>query len=513
MKPGAYFRPNKAGEAVLAAGKRLQRRAPDYGTWWVRYRDSAGIVQRESCSEALEEAATRRAMELHLKAERRRLGLEDDAPEIIPTNKLHALYLEAHAHLSSQAPMRSQVKNWFDPHFGRKPTSEVTPADCEALLAKARAAGQKPSTVRQLHIRGRLIWEYAVTRLRAARENPWTRVPRPEVAKREVVFLSREQVAAILSAAGRWRLLVLTAVLTGGRRGELGGLKWSSVRFDEGPTGTIHFNRSWARETTKSSRERVVPLHPVLLAELKRARAESASEWVFPAEHGGMRNEAWHAAKLLRRLAASAGVTLPAGSTFHTLRKTFITHLIRDTGGDISIAQQMAGHSTPAVTATYYVGRDVERAAAQVGALRLVSGPAVEHATDTRADSLVKLEVPDMAQHIGTTGESCLGLAAPEAQGLHLLVETNAVDRVAGGGSGRLSAHFCAAGVDVVGSPRSWAAADEHGPSTRVDGIAVPVAALRQALPELMSVYHRTHSRRGAWAGCATCLGLLGVSH
>ena len=38
----AYFRPNKKGKAVATVGKRLQRRAPDFGTWWVRYRDAAG---------------------------------------------------------------------------------------------------------------------------------------------------------------------------------------------------------------------------------------------------------------------------------------------------------------------------------------------------------------------------------------------------------------------------------------------------------------------------------------
>lgn len=394
MKPGAYFRPNKEGKAVLASGKRLQKRAPDFGTWWVRYMDSAGVVHRERCSEALQEAAHKRAMELHLLSERRRKGLDSDALNIIPCRQLHALYLEAHSHLSSQAPMRSQVKNWFDPHFGRKPTADVTPADCEALLAAARSAGQKPATVRQLHIRGRLIWDYAVKRLKAARENPWRSVARPEVPKKDVVFLSREQVDGILAAAGPFRFLLLLAVVTGGRRGELGGLRWDDFRLDEGPTGTVHFRRSWGRSTTKGSKERVVPLHPVLLPQLQRARAAATSELVFPAPRkGGMRHEAWKVARLVRSIAQRAGVELPAGTTFHTLRKTFITHLIRDTGGDIVTAQQLAGHSTPAVTATYYVGRDVEHQASRVAALRLVGSVVGEHTVDTRAATGTEVDV------------------------------------------------------------------------------------------------------------------------
>ncbi|WNZ59842.1 site-specific integrase [Myxococcus sp. MxC21-1] len=385
MKPGAYFRPNKAGKAVLAAGKRLYRKAPDFGTWYVRYKDAAGALVREPCGEALEEAATKRAMELHLLGEKRRAGLEPAAFNIIPCTKLHSQYLEAHAHLSSQDPMKSQMKNWFDPHFGRKPTSDVTPADCEALLAKARTAGQAAATVRQLHIRGRLIWEYGVNRLRVARENPWKAVPRPEVAKKDVLFLSREQVERVLEAAGQFRLLILLAVLTGGRRGEFGALRWSDFHFDEGPTGTVHYQRSWGRATTKSFKARVVPLHPALLPEIAAARRTATSEYVFPAPRkGGMRHEAWHTARLLRSIAKRAGVEMPEGTTFHTLRKTFITHLIRDSGGDIAVAQQLAGHSTPAVTATYYVGRDVEHQASRVSALRLVSISAVEHAASTR---------------------------------------------------------------------------------------------------------------------------------
>lgn len=385
MKPGAYFRPNKEGKAVLAAGKRLQKRAPDFGTWWVRYTDSAGVARRERCSEAMQEAAHKRAMELHLLSERRRKGLDVDAFNIIPCNRMHELYLEAHAHLSSQAPMRSQVKNWFDPHFEKTPTADVTPADCEALLTKARKAGQKPSTVRQLHIRGRLIWKYAVNRLRAAKENPWDSVARPKVPTTSVVFLSREQVRGILDAAGAYRLLVLLAVLTGGRRGELGGLRWDDFHLNEGPTGTVHYHRSWARSTTKGSKARVVPLHPLLRPEIARARREATSEFVFPSPTGGMRNEAWHTAKLVRRIARRAGVELPKGTTFHTLRKTFLTHLIQDSGGDIATAQQLAGHSTPAVTATYYVGRDIAHMSNQVASLRLVDGATAGHTVSTRA--------------------------------------------------------------------------------------------------------------------------------
>lgn len=387
----AYFRPNKKGKAVEAAGKRLQRRAPDFGTWWIRYRDAAGRLVRERTAARMEGEAERIAQQKALYAEKVAAGIADPAPVPMTCEELFARYLDANKHLGSQGPMRSQVKVWFGPHFKKKPVAAVTPADCDGLLVAARKAEQAVATVRQLHIRGRLIFKYAL-RLGARRDNPWEQVPRPTLPKRKPRFLSRAQTSALLEAARGHRLLLLTAVLSGLRRGELGGLMWGDIHWDEGPWGVIHVSRSWDRDTTKGGEERLVPLHPALRPELEAAfksaprdeRGNLIEDYVFPSPEGGMRNEAWHTAKLVRRIAGWAGVTLPQGFTFHDLRKTFLTHLIQDTGGNIGAGQQLAGHSTPAVTATYYLGKDVGFLAEAVEGLKLVEpASAAEHTART----------------------------------------------------------------------------------------------------------------------------------
>lgn len=384
MKRRAYFRFNKRGKQEKAKGKRVQKVAPDFGTWWTRHRDAAGRLVRERCEARLEVEAERLAFEKALKSERVAQGLEPAKAEQMAMDALFDSYESAHAHLSSQAPMKSQFKRWMRPHFKRTAASEVTPALCEALLTKARKAGQKPATVRQLHIRGRLVFQYAL-RLGVVRENPWARVPRPEVPSKRVRFLSREQVAAILEKAGDYRLLIFMAVLTGARRGELAALRWTDWAPHEGSLGMLHFRRSWGRETTKSGKERSVPVHPALRPALEAAKAKATGELVFPSPRtGGLRTESWHTAKLVRSIAKRAGVELPPGTTFHDLRKTFITHLVQDTGGDLGSAQRLAGHSTPQVTATYYLGADAERLAQAVSRLQVV-GQTAEHTADTRA--------------------------------------------------------------------------------------------------------------------------------
>lgn len=393
----AYFRPNAKGKAVTAAGKRLQKRAPDFGTWWIRYRDAAGRTARERTSARMLGEAERLAQEKAMHAERVMAGLSAAAPVPMTCEQLFAAYLAANKHLGSQAPMRSQLKLWLGPHFKKKPVAAVAPADCDALLNKARDAGQKPATVRQLHIRARLVFKYAV-QLGAVRENPWDRVPRPKVPLKTPRFLSRDQVAALLGAAGQYRLLLLTAVLTGLRRGELAALAWSDIHWSEGPRGVIHVRRSWGRDTTKGGKERMVPLHPALRAELEAAFQQversgdglPAEPLVFASPLGGLRTQGWHTAKLVRRIGERAGVRLPAGFTFHDLRKTFLTHLLADTGGNIGAGQQLAGHSTPAVTATYYLGQNLGFLAEAVEGLKLVdAGSAAEHTASTRRLQLV----------------------------------------------------------------------------------------------------------------------------
>ena len=380
----AYFRPNQKGKAVSAAGKRLHRRAPDFGTWWVRYRDAAGRLVRERTAASVEAEAERVAQEKALHAERVAAGIAQPKPVPLTCEELFSRYVASHEHLSAQQPMRSAIKVWFAPHFKKKPVAAVTPADCDALLVWARKEGKAATTRRQLHIWGRLFFKYAV-RLGARRDNPWAEVPRPNQEVKRPRYLSRGQVSALLVAAGPHRLLLLTAVLTGMRRGEMGGLRWEDIHWNEGPCGIIHVTRSWGRETTKSGRGRLIPLHSSLALELRAAfdavsrdkAGEPIEPLVFPAPGGGMRRMGWHSAGLVRRVAKQAGLELPDGFTFHDLRKTFLTHVIQDSGGNIGAGQLLAGHSTPAITSTYYLGRDVAFLVEAVEGLRILEPAAV----------------------------------------------------------------------------------------------------------------------------------------
>ncbi len=382
MKP--YFVPSTLGRALKAAGKKFKQEPP-FGTWYLRYRDAYGFKQREKSDARTEQEAIRKNVETQQeendirdkKKTRRRVQSE------MLCDALIALYLAANEHLSSQGPMKSQCRHWFGPHFKSKPVASILPADCDALLVKARKEGLAPNSVRQLHVRGRLIFEYARTQLQAIDVNPWAAVKRPTVPVREVIFLDKAQVRALLVAAGEWRLLFFLAILTGMRRGELGALQWSDVDWSAGANGVIHARRSWSRSTTKGKKARLIPIHPALRPVMEAAAKVATTDIIFPDRNGEMRGETWHTSKLLKAIAERAGVTLPKGMTFHGLRATFLSHIIHG-GGDLTAAQRLAGHANPSITERHYLGHNLVHLESGIAALSF--GDLTEtHKTNTNA--------------------------------------------------------------------------------------------------------------------------------
>ncbi|RYZ47004.1 MAG: site-specific integrase [Myxococcaceae bacterium] len=382
-----YFRPNRAGKALVTAGKRLRREAPAYGTWWLRYRDESGRMVRERSTARMEAEADRLVHEKASHAERVKAGLERRPVKPIPCSELVEKYEAASQHQASLAPMHSQLHRWIGPHFGKKLVTQVTPADCEELLRKSREAGQAETTTRSLYIRARLVFEHARKKLLVIEKNPWDAVDQPSLPRRTVTVLRPEQIATLLEAAGPWRVLLLVAILTGLRRGELGALRWEDIDWSAGVHGVIHVRRSWTRDTTKGGKERLVPVHQQLRPELEayQRKLGVTEGLVFPSSRGGgMRTANWQVSKLLRSIADRAGVTLPAGFKFHGLRKQFGS-LVHQATGDLVATQRLLGHSSPQVTAAVYLANDVDHLAHQMGRFQLVSGMAGEHTASTRA--------------------------------------------------------------------------------------------------------------------------------
>lgn len=164
---------------------------------------------------------------------------------------------------------------------------------------------------------------------------------RPEHNER-TRFLSGDERRRLLDAcrASRWPplyALVLAALTTGARKGELMGLRWSDVDLDK---AVARVGR------TKNGDPRTLPLVPALVEELRKF-AGAPGAWVFPSPRSPDKpfgfEPRWHEALRVARV---------KDFTFHGLRHTFASMLAMN-GATLVELSDTLGHRQLQMTKRY----------------------------------------------------------------------------------------------------------------------------------------------------------------
>lgn len=175
-------------------------------------------------------------------------------------------------------------------------------------------------------------------------------------------FLTQSEVDRIVAAVGTgvpahaWLAnLVVFAVHTGLRRGELVNLEWNAVDLDSRVL-TVENTETF---TTKSGQERRVPLSDAAVSVLSRlAEACGASPYVFASSTGRLTGD--YASHTFLKYARKAGIR---DVHLHHLRHTACSWLAQR-GVPVEAIRRFAGHSTITVTEKYmHVGEDFYTAA------------------------------------------------------------------------------------------------------------------------------------------------------
>ncbi|HYB38200.1 MAG TPA: site-specific integrase [Mycobacterium sp.] len=268
--------------------------------------------------------------------------------------------------------------------FGVISLDRLRPTDVEALILAMRERGLSASTIRSTNTVARAGLDGAVRDGLLGR-NPVALVRRPGVTRREARHLAADTVTAVLAAAARSRYhsILLLIAATGLRRGEARGLRWCDVDLDAGVLRVVatHSRVSGAIEISepKSVRSRrVVPLHPSIVALLRRHHTEQLRERLRAAnqwqDHGlvfctelGRPVEPRNMLRVIETAARTAGVD---GIGVHTLRHSAAVAWL-ESGVHIKAVADLLGHSSVSVTGDTYghTSDDAARAAiANLGA-------------------------------------------------------------------------------------------------------------------------------------------------
>jgi len=168
---------------------------------------------------------------------------------------------------------------------------------------------------------------------------------------KKIRALTEEEARDLLRQANGWfRPVLLTALYTGLREGELISLEWDDVDFENGIVKVRR--KSWwvPKFSGRTIREREVAVPKQLLEFLREHRKISGAcdNRVFHNKDGdelkpGLR-------KSLMRLTRKCG--FPEVTQFHALRHTYATHLIK-TCKDLAVAQEQLGHADIRTTMKY----------------------------------------------------------------------------------------------------------------------------------------------------------------
>ncbi len=263
------------------------------------------------------------------------------------------LYLEKHAKVNK--------RSWHDDeiiigklraHFGDAALSAVTPQGVEEYKAGRKGRVKEATINRELAVLKTIfskavLWGYAA-------QNPVKQVKFYREELKPIRILTPEERRRLFEAGPEFlRPIILFALKTGMRKGEILNLKWQDVDM---ANRNIHVRR------TKSGRMRVIPMHPELWETLEKMPRSGKASYVFEVkgrrfkDFGAVRNS-FHAAVEKADL---------GNLTFHDLRHNFATELISK-GADIRTVQEYLGHSSLTMVQRYtHVTEGIRRSTIQL---------------------------------------------------------------------------------------------------------------------------------------------------
>lgn len=180
-----------------------------------------------------------------------------------------------------------------------------------------------------------------------AASNPFDIIP--TLAKPAVVgyrMLTLQEVAKILGEANdEWGMAVRLSFYTGLRFGDVCSLKWSEVDLDNGLIpGFV------PSKTSRIGKKVDIPIAAPLKESLESY--PRIDEYVLPTFHKRVKSHSFQ--EEFGKILDKAGVVDNAKGrvTFHSLRTTYVSHLIAS-GVALETVQKLVGHGSPIVTQGY----------------------------------------------------------------------------------------------------------------------------------------------------------------
>jgi integrase len=221
-------------------------------------------------------------------------------------------YRPSHAHETARLLRARFVAAW-----AQRDIKDISKGDVIKLLDNVTGAGTPSAAIHALATI-RKFFNWCVER-GIVEANPCANLSRPALVGSRDRVLDNDEVAAVWAAVNTldapFSHIVRLLLLTAQRRGEVAGMHWSEISFEE---------RMWSipASRTKSNRAQLLPLSPLALSVIASIPRVD-DDIVFPARGNASAHPSGFS-KVKRRLDELSGVT---DWTLHDLRRTVATHM------------------------------------------------------------------------------------------------------------------------------------------------------------------------------------------
>jgi integrase len=275
--------------------------------------------------------------DVHVKvAKEEYLGIFEEKKALFEDfSKQYLEYSKANKALSSyERDITSMVH--LAPFFGGRYLFDVTPELIEkykvARLQKVQPAAVNRELACLKHMYTKAIaWGYV-------KVNPAKSVKLLKEPPGRLRYLKPDEIENLLASCPRHiRPVVLTAINTGMRRGEIFNLKWRDLDLE---------NRKLTVVNAKNNESRVIPINQTLYEEFRALLKEANGEYVFS------RRNAEPLKDIRTGFAAALTKAKIKDFRFHDLRHTFGSHLVMQ-GVNLRTVQQLMGHKDIKMTMRY----------------------------------------------------------------------------------------------------------------------------------------------------------------
>lgn len=321
-------------------------------TWYIDYYLPGGKRQREK-------AGTSKKLADQLFAKRQAEILEGKfdviRPDKIPFSQLakeFSEYSKAHAKFKSHEANENALKT-LKPFFGDKLINMITFKDIEDYKVLRLETVKTSSVNRDLTVLKRMLnlakeWGYLNNDIAG-------KVKKTKEPPGRIRYLSKKEIGDLLKACSLEYLktIVLIALNTGMRKGEILNLSWNQIDMEN---GFIHL------DITKSGERRDIPINQNLNKALENWKKICEEKEKAKMKEGGAEEESgefqidnrmlFNAKDIKRSFGTALTMAGISDFRFHDLRHTFASHLVME-GVDLATVSKLLGHSTINMTMRY----------------------------------------------------------------------------------------------------------------------------------------------------------------